>query len=112
MELQSFVMRNFKPREKVRERGEAMVAEALKKVAAKGQVKIVIMDQGASFIISGVAHTDNRFFSSESYHYKSDLWGWPRDWQVEALNVVVKDLVQQVGAYLRKAKRVGGEVTE
>lgn len=109
MELQSFVTRNFKPRENVRERGEELIAHELKAIPIKGQVKIAIVDQGASFIISGVAHTDNRFFSSESHHYKSDLWGTARDWQVEALGIVVRDLVKQVSSYLGRRAKTAAE---
>lgn len=112
MELQSFVTRNFKPRENVRERGEQLISHELKTLPINGQVKVAIVDQGLSFIISGVAHTDNRFFSSESYHYKSDLVGTNRDWQVEALGFVIRDLLKQVASYLGRKKKTGPEILD
>ncbi len=105
MDLNEFTTRHFRPRDHVREDVEELLVAGLKKIPTEGAVNVVIADQGKSFLISIVGRAGNKFFSSESIHFKESMWGWSRDWQVAALYRVLTDFRKQIGLYLSKARK-------
>lgn len=101
MELENFVSRNFKPRDDVEQKAKELIEQELKTVSANGKLKAVIADQGDSFKISMVAQADKKIFSSESHHLKSRMIGAPRAWQLDAVRLVLQDLIRQIKKHLK-----------
>ena len=63
---------------------------------AVGIVKGTIVDEGNSFAISLVAKIGNKIFNAESHHLKERIAGAPRLWQLAAIKLVLKDLINQI----------------
>lgn len=96
MDLISIKAKNFRPRTDILENGENLTLDELARSQEPGEVKVVLADQGPSFLISAVARSKNKLFSSEALFFKTKLWGWPRDWQLTALLQVLRDLIRQM----------------
>ena len=101
MELWELKSRNFKPRDNLEVLAKEHIREEIKKVQADGIVKGTIVDEGNSFAISIVAKVGNKIFNAESHHAKANLTGAPRLWQLAAIKLVLKDLINQIKKTLR-----------
>lgn len=101
MELSELKSRNFKPRDNLEELAKEHIREEVRKVPADGIVKGTIVDEGNSFAISMVAKVGNKIFNAESHHLKEKLTGAPRLWQLAAIKLVLKDLINQIKKTLK-----------
>lgn len=106
MEKEFLVTRNFKPRDNIIEEGEKLIKNEIRQSlgATDVDIKVVIVDSGSSFTISGVALSEKRIFSSQSEYVKKNIRGWPRDWQLMAVSVILRDLVAQLKSCLPGSK--------
>lgn len=103
MELWELKSRNFKPRDNLEDLAKEHIREEIRKIPANGIVKGTIVDEGNSFAISMVAKVGNKIFNAESHHSKEKLIGAPRLWQLAAIKIVLKDLINQI----KKTIRIG-----
>lgn len=103
MDLERLQYRGFKPRQEVTDQAEKVSQKILDESPVAGSARVVIADEGENFHVSVVGATfDKKLFSSESAFRKSQIRGWPREWQLGALAQVLGDFVRQLRNHFRE----------
>lgn len=96
MELERIQFRGFKPRDEMERDVRRVAQKILDEAPSRGKARLVITDQGGQFHISIVGTNRNQMYSSESFHKKEEMKGWPRGWQLGAVAELLTDFIQQV----------------
>lgn len=109
MQLKQFETKNFEPRNEVLESGTKILDQELGSLSVDGTAKVVIADQGKSFLFSLVAGSKNKLYNLDVTYLKAETWGWPRDWQINAIMQMMKKFVFELSG---KAKPTAEPATE
>ncbi len=96
MDLETFEVKNFKPRDGVEAASRDFVENSLLETGVDGKAKVVITEVNKAFFFSIVGRVQNKIISNDLKYEKKDLHGWPRDWQFGAMAKLVHNFVKNL----------------